>query len=364
MKKALVLLLIVAFIGVAVFADDAAAPAAPAPKLSLSGRVETGIQVNGTASGVTLQLKDSKDSGNALDTQINASYGDGATWGLNMGLGFSNSTGVTATSVYVDGTPPTVTTSVGSLYLNDANVWFKPISQLKFTVGKNSFGDYGTLENGDGWGEPDTTGLQIGVYPVDGLSIGLYLPVNIAAADIVNSFENLSFGAKYSLAKVFAVTAEYFLNASSTGQFNVATPATGSTGEFLASASLDAVENLTVQAGVDLQLWSGASTIIAENVAYNFGILKPQVYAKETISAAGTAIYLDPQISFTIVKDIFNPWIGFGITLPATGAMSWSLGVNNTFTVGNNGIQVAFDLNGGTATTWDVKLSYDLNWSN
>jgi hypothetical protein len=372
MKKALVLLLILAFTGVVTYAQDAAAPAAaPAPKLSLSGRVETGLLLSGGTTGnPTLQLKDSKDSGNALDSQINAAYGDGATWGLNLGLGFSNSTAVTATSTYVGGATPTVTTAIGSLYLDDTNVWFKPIPQLKLTLGKSSFGDFGVQANGNGSFEPDTTSFRLDILPIDGLLITGYLPVAVTPGDIVNNFADLAFGAKFALPKVFNVELEYFLQSSdNVGNFTGAkaadTVTAGNAGQLVASAGLDAVDNLTVQASVSAILGTGYTTVIYEFVAYNFGIVKPQVWAVETLTSVGTAIELNPKLSFTLVKDIFNPGLGFDYKIPADGSTStWGLELDNTFTVGNNGIQVQVDINGGATTTWDVKVSYDLTWSN
>jgi hypothetical protein len=383
MKKLLVLLLIVSFVGVAVFAQDAAA--APAPKLTWSGRVQTGIKLNGGTGtpATTLQVKDSKDSSNPLDAQFNVGFGDGVTWGLNAGINFSNAT------------------TASSIGLADTNAWYAPIPQLKLTVGKSGFGAYGTFI--EGWDEPDITGLQIGVFPIDGLSIGLFLPISTTAFDAGNSIKNLAFGAKLALPKAITITAEYFLDAhydaavKGTVLGDVSSPDTGipgsdatsySPGQLDASIGLTAVDNLTAAVDFVYQVFA-YTAVIEEKVGYNFGVVSPDVIVKETLvsnpnssTKNSTTLKVVPELSFALVPNVFNPYIGVPLTftIPNSGdtTTQWQINFHNDFTIGNGVIRVGFDVgagdgaNGAVGTTagtskdlgWDINLSYNLTWSN
>ena len=239
MKKAIALLLALALVGGAVFAQE----------LKFSGYLDTGVAVfdDGT-NDPTIGLW-GDDSGTTSRFNLQAAYTNenvGATARLRM------------QNDLADG-------SAGNLFVNRAFAWATMLDgKVKTVVGK--LGDYTWSSFGNDIGNFDTkTGLQVQVMPMAGLNVGFFLHAAGVATQLVeDAFGDLAIGASYTMEGLGSFRAGY----------NMSPVADSAMAYF--SASISAVENLGII--VDAQMSDmgndvTGSTYLFEEIDYTMDAL-------------------------------------------------------------------------------------------
>lgn len=194
MKKAIVLLLALAVLGSAAFAQE----------LKFSGYLDTGVAYfdDGT-NDPTIGLW-GDDSGTTTRLNFQGAYTNqnvGATFRLRM--------------QNVDTGSPAATPAHSAVFVNRAWVWATMFDGMaKLQVGK--LGDYTWSSFGNDFGNFDTaTGLQLQIMPVAGLNFGFFLPADGTVAQRAlaeDAFGDIALGASYALDGIGAFRAGFDLS--------------------------------------------------------------------------------------------------------------------------------------------------------
>jgi len=271
MKKAIVLLLALAVLGGAGFAQD------DAPALKLSGALYGGlVYANGDGAG----LKFDRWYGSVPDAfrvRLNAQLTAG-----NSGLKFRLQSN--------DFSAPVITQGyMWSGFLdNMIKVKLGKLDDYTFATVYNAYGNF------DG-----VTGAEFILAPIDGLKIGAFVPVALPnTVAIADQFAGTDFGLAYAIPDVANIVAGYQL------------------GENVMWAGVDvkAIEN--VLARVEAKLTFDTSTyVIWERVAYTMDALTLQLSSKQTITDA-LALNVTPNVEYAL--DFGAIGAGVGIDLAGT----------------------------------------------
>jgi len=223
MKKAIVLLLVLAVLGGAVFAEDAA--------LAISGYVSTGIKVVSNADATTYQIYSDDWASNATTGYIDVSY-TGETAGFDVTV---------AASSNGDG-----------VVLDTGYGWISPVAGLKLIAGNT----YGSTFDGVDDISADKFSYKEGVfatYAISGFTAGVGVNVPNASA---TEDPNYLFGAAYMLDGMFKA------------RFSAQTAASD-IDAMAASVSVLAVPNLTLTAGyLSTAIAADAVNVIDATVGY------------------------------------------------------------------------------------------------
>lgn len=287
MKKALVVLLALAFVGAA-FAEDAAAPA-PVSKVGAYLYASTNLYDQDGAQSLGPSWL---SSGNFADLTL--SYSDTA-------FGFS-------------GTVEYENDAVNTAF-RDYTLWAKPIDMLKVSVGKLRNGDYRLTSYIDGSGFNTRIanaeyGLMLQATPIAGLSVGVfnYIPASFTyykdgkAQAYEFDVNNLNFGASYTvegIAKFIVAAKRNPIVAYSGVADNLLTVADEGvdgtiiyTDEYFFGADIKAVEGLTAKVGLTMDLTDAYTTALSTT-----GVLNNTKWNKIWVSGgytvAGADIGLD-----------------------------------------------------------------------
>lgn len=191
------------------------------------------------------------------------------------------------------------------------------------------------------------TGIALQLYPITGLSLGAFVPVQTAAQAAETTYAKTAFGAAYTVDKVAKVMASYMAE----------------TKEIFVGADVKAVEKLTLQVGYKNVL--DASNNFYVNAGYPImDKLALNGYADLNLASAGTLTYgakgfleytVDPyMLGVAVAYDNGDAWIkNNGIEVKPYAVYNF----------GDSSVQLAFDLvsSSGT-TTWSVPLSYVISF--
>lgn len=252
MKKAIALLLALALVGGAVFAQD----------LKFSGYLDTGIAIfdDGTNDPVLGLWGD--DSGTNTRFNLQAAYTN-ENVGATARLRYNGDVGAD--------TP--------ALWVNRAFAWATMLDgKVKTVAGK--LGDYTWASFGNDIGNFDTqTGFQVQVMPMAGLNFGFFLPADSLTGDralVEDAMKDIALGAEYVAEGIGAFRAGY----------NMSPVADSAMAYF--SAKITAVENLVFildaqmsDMGDDL----AGETYLFEEIDYTMDALNVGIDLEQTISA-------------------------------------------------------------------------------
>ena len=171
MKKALIVILILAMAG-GLFAQ------------TWTGSVNTGAKITFTDDDIPVMATRNGDDDAAVDASLSFTNGDD-TWGITVGA-----------SAKVD-----TEAAVTGLDIGDMVGWVKFADMFKLTAGKGVGGAWGSGGNTDTNISDSVAGVRLEVEPIDGLNFGVrfgYPNSGVKANKIVNFFEEIGIGAKYS----------------------------------------------------------------------------------------------------------------------------------------------------------------------
>ena len=328
MKKAIALLLALALVGGAVFAQDAA------PSLTFSGNIWAGLMydMQGDADATLSWNRGSGSyagwAGTNFRTRVNAKYtnGDAGAFVRFQSTNFEdwNPTQAYGWAQFLDG-------------------------MVKFNVGK--LGDYTWATSGNDFGNFDgQVGTQLLVMPIDGLSFGAFLPTpSVMNTPTVaeEAFGALKLGMSYSIPEMAVIKAGYSMGELAAGVV------ADNTGSFYFGVNVSAVENLT--AIIDGKLSNmgddvNGSTYIYEEFAYAMGALTPGLWAEQTILPTdGSEIEMTfaPNVEYAL--DPFTLGAEFAYTLNAGNAAdksAWAAHAYGVVPVSNSKVQLGLRLAG------------------
>jgi hypothetical protein len=284
MKKAIALLLALALVGGAVFAQE----------LKFTGYLDTGVAVfDDGVNDPTLGLW-GDDSGTSTRFNLQAAVTNenvGATVRLRMQ---NIDTGSPATSTLVE------ISDHSKVFVNRAYAWATMLDgKVKTVAGK--LGDYTYSSFGNDIGNSDTaTGFQVQVMPIDGLNVGVFLPADGNTKVVLeDAFKDLKLGASYSMEGVGSFRAGYDMNVAA------------DTNMAWVSASISAIENLGII--VDVQLVDmgndvSGETYLFEEIDYTMDALNVGIDLEQTLYAD------DSDMMMT-----FGPYVSYdmGMFIPA-----------------------------------------------
>jgi hypothetical protein len=308
MKKAIVLLLALAVLGGAVFAQDA-------PALKFSGALFGGLTYDNATNDLLFnRWYGAGTTDNMFRVRLNGSYTNG-----NIGAAFRLQTN--------DATNPTFTRAFGWATFFDG--------LLKVNVGK--LGDYTWATAWNLFGNFDgSEGMQFILAPIDGLSLGFFLPENIAAdgVKIDTQMQDLDFGFAYSMSGLGKVVGGYMM-----------TPTAGHRAYF--GIDVTAVENLLARVEGNFTNLGGektAATYLWERFGYTMGDLYAQLTLDQNFyadSAKELALSVTPYVSYNLADWTFGT--GFTYVINEEGvkdANTWSLDPHATLAIKNGELEV------------------------
>jgi hypothetical protein len=261
MKKAIALLLALALVGGAVFAQE----------LKFSGYLDTGVAVfvaNADADPVLGLWGD--DSGQNTRFNLQAAVTNG-----NVGA-----TARLRAQGNVGKTDATATSTNATVFVNRAFAWATMLDgKVKTVAGK--LGDYTWSSFGNDIGNFDTlTGFQVQVMPIAGLNAGFFLPASSETAGRVlveDAFKDIALGASYTMDGIGSFRAGY----------NMSPVADSGMAYF--SAKITAVENLVVVVDVKLDKIGddvGGSTYLFQEIDYTMDALNVGIDLEQTLYAS------------------------------------------------------------------------------
>ncbi len=261
MKKAIVLLLALAVIGGAVFAQDA-------PALKFSGYVSTGVNYNMSQDDLSLL---GYYNGYTNRVRFNADYMDG-DFGVHFRYqanGLEN---------------PKITQALVKFGFLD--------SMLKFKVGV--LDDY-TVATYDYYGKTDgMEGAQLFLAPVAGLTVSAFLPVTQAGGvTFSDAFNGAMFAAKYSAEGI----GDFYA-----GFANEDYTALGTRSAWL-EAEITAIENLDAIVEMHIADLTTIEPYFVVDVSYVMGALTLGLYNEDGV--ASTLYWLaDPYVSYAVTDKV------------------------------------------------------------
>ena len=289
MKKAIALLLALALVGGAVFAQE----------LKFSGYLDTGIAIfDSGVTDPTLGLW-GDDSGTSTRFNLQAAYTNenvGATARLRMQT--------------VDTGSPTAAPTHSTVFVNRAFAWATMLDgKVKTVAGK--LGDYTWASFGNDIGNFDTaTGLQVQVMPIAGLNFGFFLPADGTVADralVEDAMKDIALGVEYVAEGIGAFRAGYDMS-----------PADDSAMAYF-SAKITAVENLVII--VDAQMSNMGNdvtgkTYLFEEIDYTMDALNVGIDLEQTLfanDAKEMKLMFGPYVSYDM--GTFIPGFVFQYTM-------------------------------------------------
>lgn len=300
MKKAIVLLLALAVLGSAAFAQE----------LKFSGYLDTGVAIFDTGANNPKVGLWGDDSGTTTRLNFQGAYTNenvGATFRLRM--------------QNIDNGTPYTTTNPGdhsNVFVNRAFVWANLFDNMaKIQVGK--LGDYTWASFGNDFGNFDTqTGLQFQVMPVAGLNFGFFLPADGVAGDRVvleKALKDVAFGASYALDGFGAFRAGYDMSAAEKSDM------------LYVSVKMTAVENLVVVADAkfsNLGDKDKGSTYLYQGIDYTMDALNVGIDLEQTLAADSD---IKPELAFGpyVEYDMgaFLPGFAFTYTMQDKASDMW-----------------------------------------
>jgi len=317
MKKALLVLLLVGFVGVAfVLADEA-------PKLAINGGVGTSAIVTGTSSAVTLGFGQTPHTADHNDwANANFSF-SAADWGVTLNL-FDYDIAASATTITVD-------TAMG---------WFSALNNML----KVEIGDFAKTDahgyvwwSGVQW-EPVNM-LAVTVTPVAGAFLfdEVYgIPANASAVSL-SAFNKDIIGLGYDN-DMFGVHAVYDFGASSV----------------MASAQFIGLKNLWIAFDATYNTASGATNPFwfIGDVTYDLGVAKPGLYADGNI---GGTIAIVPNVTVPVGPVTLYSEFQYNTD------NSWDGVIHADFSVSKASLEVGADYY--STNTWHAWLKINYSWS-
>jgi len=290
MKKLLVVLLALTAVGIAAFADDA-------PVWTFGAVWNTGALVTiGSKSLVpdsTIQLYDNNEPAQTRARFIGQVDlgGYGAKWYTAM-AGDDPALGLSFTNWWVY-----------------ANLFDK---MVQLNVGAVDNGFSGTVNKGYGGTSPQ--GIQIVVMPVDGLKIGMAVPVNESngagvAQDVIlkDTFKTLQFGAFYTMPNMASFAFTYVMGKYGKTVIANDTAPTSKSAELAAGVNVLAIPNLTAQFELDLTAMgdkAAGKDELFQNFAYVMGPLTPGLTLYEDLYAASGSkmtFKINPNVDYAVM---------------------------------------------------------------
>lgn len=270
MKKAIVLLLALAVLGGAVFAQDAA--------LAISGYVTSGVRIVNTDAGTTFQIysDDWVDAGTTA--YIDASYtGEMAGFDVTIAgsTGYDNGIGFdTGATVEID-------TAYG---------WISPVAGLKLIAGNWYGGAFDGVD--DDSNDYFANDGVFATYSVAGLTAG----AGIAPDVIANGHPDFVFGAAYMMEDMFkfrfsAQTASNELDAMSASVSVLAVPGLTLSAGYLATNMTEAELSSTTFTGDIMLNWMDATVGYAISDNLSAKVVGYYYLAKEYLSVAPRVTY-------------------------------------------------------------------------
>jgi len=292
MKKLLVVLLALTAVGIAAFADDA-------PVWTFGALWNTGAVITlGDKTSVpdaTINLYDNNEPAVTRARFIGQVDlgGYGAKWYTAFN-GDDPAKAVTFTNWWV----------YANLFSN----------MLQINVGAPDNGFSGTVNKGYGGTSP--AGFQFVVMPIDGLKVGMAIPVNelisvtvlgvsVPVTDTLlkDTFKALQFGAFYTMPNMASVAFTYVM-----GKYDAAFSSVPSkTAELAAGVNVLAIPNLTAQFELDLTAMgdkAAGKDELFQNFAYVMGPLTPGLTLYEDLYAASGSkvkIQINPNVDYAVM---------------------------------------------------------------
>jgi hypothetical protein len=320
MKKALIVLLALCFVGAFASAEDAAASAAP--KASISGSVGTGVVVgtDGTSIGINLARPDTSDSPYFASVSFGLSD---ANWGVSTTIKTGD----------FSGSDPVV--------IDSAMGWFKVFGMLTVKIGQfsedvaHSYIDWA----GPQWGVDQ---LTVEIAPVAGLTIyAEAYGLTTAQIDLATS-KAYQFGIAYDSA-AFGFHAVYDLGGNyADASFNLgAVPGLTAALDFYAS-NLDTTAVLGAKVNLGYDLGGGLSVGVKVGDA-DFSL---------------NNIWIEPRVDFTV-----GPIAGefrFGYT---TGTNAIAAILKGSYSIEKVSLTSGVQVNYTTALSWDVFTNISYSWA-
>jgi hypothetical protein len=297
MKKAIVLLLALAVLGGAVFAQDAA------PAIKMAGEVYGGIMYhNDTGSMLFNRFYGVGSYDNMFRVRLTASYTN-----ANVGAKLRYTSN--------DFSAPTV--AQGLIWATFAD------NMIKVKVGK--LDDYTWATSWNVFGNFDgQTGAQFIVTPMEGLSFGAFVPVAIAAhtTNIAEQLGDADFGMGYTIANLGALVAGFQLS-----------PVANSSIAYF-GFNLTGMENVIGK--VEGKLSNLGSTTLNdyyfwERAGYVMDKLTAMVSADQNVVGTTFAFSVTPAVEYA--TDMGNPGIGASVMVDAANAITYSIDPYVDFTV-------------------------------
>jgi hypothetical protein len=319
----LVLAILVVFSAIA-FAEEAA------PALKFSGVLETGINYAfGDETDAVFQ-RDNNDGVNGYRLNLNGAYENG-----NFGTYFR-------IRAQKEENPVTV---AGNFYLPYAYAQGKFFGMLTVQAGTLSATPYATLGD-SGWdlfnGDDYYTGVQAYVTPIEGLSIGAFIPAYVgqnAGYSLEDTMKLSGIGAAYSMKDMFDLTVAYQF---ATTTFDGTTAPADDTGYFIGSVALNAVPNLTanLEAKIDaIENTNTAYDTLTQTVAYTIGAIKPQVVAYEYLGE-DFGYSITPSVAYTMGSTTYK--LAFNMKNTCEGDASWYLNPTVAIALGANTLKFSY----------------------
>lgn len=310
MKKLLVVLLALTAIGVAAFADDA-------PVWTWGATVETGAVVTLANTGdPQIYVWDANQpvvsrarliSGVALGNY-------GLKFYIGNDFGGNNAGSANAAS--------------GNLAYLSSNLVFPNFwvyasflnNMITLNAGNPDTGFSGTVNKG--WGGTVAQGFQVIVAPIDGLKVGMAVPVSVPQESTTTALGSMIGGAFYTMPNLASFA---FTFAGSKG--------TANSGEIDFGVNVLAVPNLTAQVEGKITSFgasSGQTTELFENVAYVMGPLTPAINLDEQLNNASgwnVPIAINPNVDYAIMTGT-NVGLSVTYTMNVKGGTISSLNVD------------------------------------
>ena len=302
MKKLIVLLLALAVVGSAVYAQDV--------KTSWSAYLDTGFKYNAGTDTLMATGYDSGTASGRFNLNGSWSYGD---FGLKFRL--------RAQPFYAD-------SGYQNAFVRRAYVYYKLLGgKVELDSGILGVASYYTPYNGYGTGDDPNKGFAVQAFPMNGLSVAYFVPVTIAGDTLANAFKNSNVAVAYSVPKF----ADFLFVAKTVGQANVS---------LIASANITAVDKLSAIVEFENSVAvSGTYNNVTEYFAYDLSPLSVSVAANQHFSTVGAALYwnVNPGVSYTVSKVTS---VGADLGYDSAGVVSgdawakFSLGKNYIKTIG------------------------------
>jgi len=289
MKKALVVLLALTCLSAMAFADDVA--------WTFGVTVKTGAAITMYSEGdATIAVNDADDAvPSRVRFDADAALGD---FSAHVRVG-GDTAGVVPLTV--DLITPAITAGnfIPAWWVNA--YFMDKMIQMQFGILDHSVTD--TVNKG--WGGLNTSGAQVVVTPMSGLSVGLALPANPASGTFNAALAGMKLGFGYTMTDLVTIRATY-MNA---GGDNFSS--------FAAGVAVLAVPNLTAQVEVlDTNIGDdGANDVptkekgieLFENFAYKLGALTPGLELYQVLyndSDLDMMMYFKPNVDYMVMEGL------------------------------------------------------------